>query len=368
VLTAGRLPAGAAQIVLGPTTARALHVGIGSAVRLTGGAVPRAMTVTGIGFVPAGPHNNYDDGAWLTPAGFDWLFRGAHYGFKFHFAALTLRPGASVQAVAGRLDADAASIKGGAAFMFMPPSPPAEVQIIKDVVVLPLALSGFLAVLAAGAVGHALALAVRRRRGELAVLRALGLTRRQARMVVITHGSVLAAIGLAVGIPLGIVIGRDVWRVVAGFIPLAYLPPLALWALVLIGPLTVLAANMLAVWPGRHAAGLRPGQVLRSELGWCYRTSSKWGYPRGNLRRRREGRWPGQDPGSDPGGGEVRRPGDGEQVRLRDPVRRHGAGRRDREAGAAAVVRVRASARPGAPGAGVPFLRDTRLLAFRDAE
>jgi hypothetical protein len=37
--------------------------------------------------------------------------------------------------------------------------------------VLPLALSGFLALLAAGAVGHALTIAVRRRRHELAVLR-----------------------------------------------------------------------------------------------------------------------------------------------------------------------------------------------------
>jgi len=277
VLTAGRLPAGATEIVLGPTTARALHAGLGSTVRLTGGAIPRTLTVTGLGFVPEGPHNNYDDGAWLTPAGFDWLFRGAHYGFKFHFAGVALRPGADAQAVARRLNADAAAIKGGAAFTFLPPPTPPQVQIIKDVVVLPLALSGFLAVLAAGAVGHALALAVRRRRGEIAVLRALGLTRREARMVVVTHGSVLAVIGLAAGIPLGLLVGRGVWHVVAGFIPLAYQPPLAVWALVLIGPLTVLTANLLALWPGRRAAGLRPAQVLHAELGWSYRKSSKWG-------------------------------------------------------------------------------------------
>jgi hypothetical protein len=264
VLTAGRMPASATQIVLGPTTARYLHAAVGSAVRLSGGVTLRTMTVTGLGFVPSGPHNTYDDGAWLTPAGYDWLFSGAHYGFKFHFAGVALRAGAAVQAVARRLNADAAAA-GGAAFMFLPPAPPPQVQLIKDVVVLPLALSGFLAVLAAGAVGHALALAVRRRRGELAVLRALGLTTRQARMVVVTHGSVLAVIGLALGLPLGLVVGRGVWRVVAGFIPLAYQPPLAVWALVLIGPLTVLAANLLALWPGRRAAGLRPAQVLHAE-------------------------------------------------------------------------------------------------------
>jgi hypothetical protein len=70
---------------------------------------------------------------------------------------------------------------GGQAYTFSPSVPPVQVQVIKDVAQLPLALSGFLAVLAAGAVGHALAVAVRRRRRELAVLRALGLTRIQSR-------------------------------------------------------------------------------------------------------------------------------------------------------------------------------------------
>ncbi len=54
------------------------------------------MTVTGIGFVPVGPHNDYDYGAWLTPAGYDRIFHGAHFGFKFHAAAISLRPGADV--------------------------------------------------------------------------------------------------------------------------------------------------------------------------------------------------------------------------------------------------------------------------------
>ena len=74
--------------------------------------------MTGIGFVPGGPHNDYDDGAWLTPAGYDRLFRGAHFAFKFHLATVALRPGADAQAVAHRLTAKAAAIKGGQAFPF----------------------------------------------------------------------------------------------------------------------------------------------------------------------------------------------------------------------------------------------------------
>ena len=135
--------------------AAAWPVGVGQpAVRLTGGATtPRAVRVTGIGFVPAGPHNGYADGAWLTPAGYDRIFAGGHYSFKFHAAAVALRPGANVQAVARRLNAAAAAIKGGRAFTFTPPSPLPDVQVIKDLELLPLALSAFLALLAVGAVG-----------------------------------------------------------------------------------------------------------------------------------------------------------------------------------------------------------------------
>jgi ABC-type lipoprotein release transport system permease subunit len=97
------------------------------------------------------------------------------------------------------------------------------------------------------------------------VLRTLGLTGGQTRLVVLTQASVLAVIGLAAGIPLGLAVGRAVWRVVAGFTPLAYHSPLALWALALIAPATLLAANLLAVWPGHRAARLRPGRILRDE-------------------------------------------------------------------------------------------------------
>jgi hypothetical protein len=181
--------------------------------------------VTGIGFVPSGPHNYYDDGAWLIPAGFDRLFGGAHYAFKFHVATVALRPGADVKAVTHRLTAKAAAIKGGQAFTF----------------------------------------AVRRRRHELAVLRALGLTRRQSRLVIVTQATLLAVIGLAFGIPLGIALGRTLWRAAADMTPLAYHAPVALWALALIGPLALVAANLLAAWPARRAARLRTAHILRTE-------------------------------------------------------------------------------------------------------
>jgi hypothetical protein len=260
------MPATPNEMALAPVTARELHAVTGSTVRLTGGATtPRAVKVTGIAFVPAGPHNGYADGAWFTPAGYDRIFAGAHYAFKFHVAAVALRPGADVQAVARRLNAAAAAIQGGRAFTFTHPPALPDVQVIKDLELLPLALGAFLALLALGAVGHALSIAVHRRRHELAVLRALGMTRVQTRMAVATQASVLAVIGLAFGVPLGVALGRVIWRVVTGFTPLAYHPPLAVLALLLIGPIALLAANTLAAWPQHRAARLRAAQVLRTE-------------------------------------------------------------------------------------------------------
>ncbi|HEY3651578.1 MAG TPA: ABC transporter permease, partial [Streptosporangiaceae bacterium] len=265
VLTGGHMPSAPDEIVLAPTTASEMRAAIGSVVRLSGAAEPRALTVTGIGFVPAGPHNDYDSGAWLTPAGYDRLFRGARFAFKFHVATFALRPGADPQAVAHRLTAKAAAIKGGQAFPFEVTPPPSILRAVKDVAVLPLALSAFLAVLAIGAVGHALSIAVRRRRHELAVLRALGLTRRQSRLVIITQASLLAAIGIAFGIPLGIALGRILWHAAANTTPLAYNTPWALLALLLIAPVALLAANLLAAWPARRAARLRTAHILRTE-------------------------------------------------------------------------------------------------------
>ncbi|MFI5083181.1 MAG: FtsX-like permease family protein [Streptosporangiales bacterium] len=143
--------------------------------------------------------------------------------------------------------------------------PPSIIQAVKDVAALPLALSAFLAVLAVGAVGHALSIAVSRRRHELAVLRALGLTRRQSRLVIGTQATLLAVIGLAFGIPLGIALGRTLWHAAANMTPLAYNPPWALLALLLIAPLALVAANLLAAWPALRAARLRTAQILRTE-------------------------------------------------------------------------------------------------------
>jgi ABC-type lipoprotein release transport system permease subunit len=91
------------------------------------------------------------------------------------------------------------------------------------------------------------------------------MTQGQCRWVVVTQATVLAIIGLIFGVPLGVAIGRTVWRSVANYTPLQYVPPLAFWALVLVAPAALVVVNLLAAWPGHRAARLRIAQILRAE-------------------------------------------------------------------------------------------------------
>ncbi|WP_203417111.1 ABC transporter permease [Jiangella ureilytica] len=277
VLVDGRAPLEPDELALAPGSADALGAGIGDVVAMSGtGGEVRELTVTGLAFVPEGPHNNYVTGGWVTGDGFDTLFDPASTvspAFKYHLVLLGLEPGADRAAVAERVEAAVVPVVAAATGapaqsltdVVLPADPPSRLAEIRQVRTLPVFLAGFLAVLALGAVGHALATAVRRRRHEVAVLRALGMTRRQSRWVVVTQASLLALIGLTVGVPLGLALGRTVWRYVAETTPLLYVAPLAALALLLVVPLALVAANLLAAWPSHRAASMRVGSVLRAE-------------------------------------------------------------------------------------------------------
>ena len=180
-----------------------------------------------------------------------WIPRSFGDKLKFHFALIALRPGAGSASVIQQLTA-LPGMQQGTFFLWADEFPTPVAQ-LRDVQALPVALGVFLLLLALGAVGHALATAVRRRRVDVAVLRALGMTRWQSRGLVVTQASVLAIAGLLIGVPLGVALGRTIWRTVADYTPVEYVPPLALVALLLVGP--SLSSWRICWPPGR---GTRP--------------------------------------------------------------------------------------------------------------
>jgi len=261
VLVSGRMPDGPGQMAVAPRTADAAGFEVGDTVSLSGPAADREVVITGIAFVPQASHNDYASGAWVTRETYDTLFgTGGPQAYKQRHALVTLAPGADPTAVAERIS----TVLGSEGFL-APPRAPVELAELQQIRILPAFLAAFLAILALGAVGHALATAVRRRRHDVAVLRALGMTRTQSRWVVATQATVLAVVGLLVGVPLGVALGRTIWRYVADTTPLLYIPPVAALAVLLAVPVALLAVNLLAAWPGHRAASLRLSHVLRTE-------------------------------------------------------------------------------------------------------
>ncbi len=130
---------------------------------------------------------------------------------------------------------------------------------------LPEVLAGFLGLIAVAALGSVLLSCARRRGHDFAVLRALGMTRGNVRTVLNSQGTAIGIFGLVVGIPLGLAIGRLGWSAIADRVPLSIIAPLALAAALVLIPVTLIAANLLAVWPGRVTLARLPAEDLRAE-------------------------------------------------------------------------------------------------------
>jgi ABC-type lipoprotein release transport system permease subunit len=129
----------------------------------------------------------------------------------------------------------------------------------------PVLLAVALAVFGAATLLHLLLVSVTRRRVEAGLLKALGFVRRQLAAAVCWQATVVALAGIVVGAPIGIAVGRVLWRVFAtnfGVVPVAVVEPVLIVALAA-GVLAV--ANLLAAVPALLAARSDPARLLRAE-------------------------------------------------------------------------------------------------------
>jgi hypothetical protein len=112
-----------------------------------------------------------------------------------------------------------------------------------------------LVVLVAIALAHVLLVSVHGRRRDLATLSAMGFSRRQTWDAVVLHGTAVALVVSLVGIPLGVVLGRQVWTWIADefvVVPRPIAPALGLAGLL---TLLVVVAVAAAVLPAARAMG-----------------------------------------------------------------------------------------------------------------
>ena len=129
----------------------------------------------------------------------------------------------------------------------------------------PAVLAALLAVIGVAVLGQFIVVSARRRRRDFAILKALGMFRRQVSAITAWQVSTLTGLALLAGLPLGIAAGRWSWALFAhGLgIPAAAITPL--WPVLLMVPAVILIANAVAFWPGRATARLSPADVLRAE-------------------------------------------------------------------------------------------------------
>ena len=200
----GRVPAAADEAALGASTAAQLGVRpgstlLGSAENEEAPQVP--VRIVGTAVLPPGDVSAHlGDGVIVSHQALVRLAGGRVR--SPYVIAVTFRPGVDTARGVARLDRRLAAVDGN--FFTQPPTTPTDLVNFGRIQNLPLILASVLAVLALITVAHLLATSIRRRRRDLAILKTLGFTHGEVGRTVAWQATTLAAVTLAVGVPLGI--------------------------------------------------------------------------------------------------------------------------------------------------------------------
>jgi hypothetical protein len=216
----------------------------------------RRLRVVGQAVVPAVDQDPVAGGVVVTPE----LFTQVAQSEPSTSAALRWREGVDHAAAVARFKQNFPDVYSAYAV----PRPSGEVVNIGRVGSLPDAFALFLAVVGVAGLLHALLTALKRRRRDLAVLRAMGFVRGQLGASVLWQSTTIATFGLLAGLPVGIAVGRWVWILVAQGIGVGT-DPLVPYAIVLLVPAVLVAAGVVALPLGVRAGRVPPAAVLRTE-------------------------------------------------------------------------------------------------------
>jgi len=264
------------EVVLGGATLSALHKHVGDTVALDiPGSAPARLHIVGTATMPTigvqigGQHPTMGTGALVSstlipesvsnpnnvaPAGPDAVLVRVRSGAD---------PQTSLRAL--RQIAETLSLPENYGVTLLTVQRPAEIINYRSMGTIPAFLGAGLAVGAVGALGLTLVASVRRRRHDLALLKTIGFTRRQLAAIVAWQSSFAVGLGAALGVPLGIVIGRFLWDLFAreiNAVPVPSVPGLTIF-FIAVGALGL--ANIVAALPGRIAANTPTALLLRAE-------------------------------------------------------------------------------------------------------
>ena len=282
------------EIVLGAATLAVLHKHIGDTVSASLGTrkdapdyiPPTRLKIVGTATFPAvgyasfvADHTSMGTGALVSTGIYPAAYLRAVHSPDPNLNGPNLvfvRLRAGVGAAAGRADmqriANAANKEfasdphaAGNYVVVLGVQRPAQIVNYRSIGSTPILLAAGLAAGAIIALALTLAASVRQRRRDLALLKALGFTRRQLAAAVAWQATVAAAVGIVVGIPLGIAIGRQLWTLFARNINSVPDPTVPVLWVLLVAVGALVFANLVAALPGHDAARTPTALVLRTE-------------------------------------------------------------------------------------------------------
>jgi hypothetical protein len=283
------------QIVLGVATLAQLHKHIGATVVLSYRQAqdaplyipPTRLVIVGTATMPAvgssgifADHTSMGTGALastgIEPAAYqqaqlnpDPTLNGPNMVFvKLRSGVSPTAALAGLQRIANDGDRAFAAVPdgggGGYSVAVLGVQRPAEIVNYHSMGVTPVILATGLAAGALAALALTLAASVRRRRHDLALLKTLGFTQRQLASAVAWQASVTAVIGVVIGVPAGVALGRQLWDLFARAIYAVPEPTVPGRPVLLIVLGTLVLANIAAAIPGRTAARIPAAGLLRA--------------------------------------------------------------------------------------------------------
>jgi len=265
----GRPPGSDSEIVLGSSVLRRLGLRVGQTVPVRVGGSARVVRVVGSAVFPYFGEGSFTptdvgEGAETTASLLEPQAGANVNAPGFNFVLVRFAPGPRAQA-------DIAAFTRAASPFCVPLSGcvitsqrPNTVSNYASIDGTPAVLAGVLAMLGLGVLAQFTVASARRGRRDFAILKVLGLARRQLGSITFWQVSTVSAMALLVGTPIGIAGGRWAWQLFAsqsGLTSGAVTPLSLLWVV----PVTLGAANLIALPAARRAARLRTATTLRSE-------------------------------------------------------------------------------------------------------
>jgi putative ABC transport system permease protein len=261
-LRSGDQPSRVDEIVLGPATAERLAVTIGDRVGVAAGpdGNPATAHVVGIALFPEIDDGNLTDGIGYYRSAF-----AARAAVPDLFEAFQLVVRVAPGQVRDDITASLNDRFPGSVSAESVPSPPGGVGNLLGLRGLPWWLAAFVVALGLGSLAHVLATTLGRRRHELATLRSLGLTPRQTVGCIVWQAVTIAAVGLALGVPLGLIAGRAAWWAVANPIGVRTDFSRPVTGVIAVCAGALIAATLLAIPLGRQANRRPSARAFRVE-------------------------------------------------------------------------------------------------------